>query len=52
MHVGAGRLKKVPAVSLRSSALSDRLNKDPQLLQAHISSCTHTNDTDTEAVTV
>lgn len=41
-----------PAVSLRSSTLSDRLNKDAQFLQTHISSCPHTDDTDTQTITV
>lgn len=46
------QVDRVPAVSLRRSALGDRLNKDPQFLQTHVSSCTHPYDTDAQTITV
>lgn len=39
-----------PAISLRSSTLNDSLNKDAQFLQACISTNTHPDDTDPQAV--
>lgn len=42
----------LPAVSLRSSTLGDRLDKDSQFLQTHVSSCAHPYDTDTQTITV
>ena len=47
-----GQVERVPAVSLCSSSVRHRLHKDAQFLQTHVSSRSHTDDTDAQTVAV
>lgn len=42
----------IPAIPVCCSSFCDRLHKDAQLLQAHVSTCTHPDDTDAQTIAV
>lgn len=45
-------LISIPAIPVCCSSICDCLDKDAQLLQAHVSPCTHPDDTDAQAIAI